>query len=156
TADVSVRLESGSALLEVVKIDKPNVIRITAGKIKTRIESNGVFRFSPDFVSVIEGKLKIEGTSTTLQKGWQTTSTDRDSKPVKTVWNTPQAVKSFLNSPKAGFVNAIVGQANFHTSEVARSDQPIQTGPSSYAEVLLRPGAFMRIDENSSVVLEST
>jgi len=39
---------------------------------------------------------------------------------------------------------------------MARSDRPIQTEASSYAEVLLRPGTFMRVDENSSVNIDST
>src|SRR6185369_4831657 len=60
SADVSVRLESGAALLEVGNLDKPNIIRITAGDVRTRIDSKGVFRFSENSVSVIDGKLKID------------------------------------------------------------------------------------------------
>src|SRR5207244_4336925 len=38
----------------------------------------------------------------------------------------------------------------------AREDQPIRTGPSSYLELLLAPGSFMRMDENSEVIIDSS
>src|SRR5262245_12279487 len=154
-ADVSIKILSGGAVLEVSKIDKPDKIRIAVGKVKAVIDSKGVFRFSENTVSVLEGKAKIDDSSLTVQKGWQVTNVAGDYRQSKLVQNTPPGVKSFLNSPKAGFVNAVQGEANVHASDVARSDQPIQTGPASYVEVLLRPGAFMRIDEKSSVVIDS-
>jgi hypothetical protein len=153
--DVSVRIESGSALVEVEKIDKPHRIRVASGNLKTFIDSRGVFRFSENSASVIEGRLGILGSSTTVQKGSQVTADGNDYRQSKPTLSTPATFKSFLNSPKAGFVNAVQGDANIHLQDTARSDQPIQTGPSSYAEVLLRPGAFMRLDENSSAVIDS-
>ncbi len=155
-ADVSVRIESGTALVEVEKVDKSDRIRISFGDLKTAIDSKGVFRFSQDSVSVIDGKLSIVGTNVTLQKGWQFTRAGADFKQSKLTLTTPPVFKSFLNSPKAGFVNAVQGEANVHLLDTVKSDQPVQTGPASYVELLLRPGAFMRLDENSSVVIEST
>src|SRR5207237_9198215 len=68
--DVAVRIESGSALLDVSKIDKPNRIRVAMAGIRTVIDSKGVFQFSKTGVSVLDGKLKIDGASFTVQKGW--------------------------------------------------------------------------------------
>jgi hypothetical protein len=155
SADVSVRIESGTALVEVEKLDKPNRIRVAVGDMKTAIDSKGVFRFSENTVSVIEGKLGVVGASVTVQKGSQLTNVHGDYRQSKLTLTTPQVFKGFLNSPKAGFVNAVQGEANVHAMETVKSDQPVQTGASSYVELLLRPGAFMRVDENSSVVIES-
>lgn len=153
--DVSVRIESGSALVEVEKIDKPHRIRVASGNLKTFIDTRGVFRFSDNSASVIEGRLGLLGSSASVQKGSQVTAEGSEYRQSKPIISTPAAFKSFLNSPKAGFVNAVQGDANIHLQDTARTDQPIQTGPSSYAEVLLRPGAFLRLDENSSVVIDS-
>ena len=107
TADVSVRLKSGAALLEVADLDKPNIITIAAGDLKTRIDSKGVFRFSENSVSVIDGKLKIDGPSITLQKGWNVTAMGGDYKKTKLAPNTPDVFKAFLSSPKAGFITLL-------------------------------------------------
>jgi hypothetical protein len=153
--DVSVRIESGTALVEVEKLDKPHRIRVAAGNLKTLIDSRGVFRFSENAAAVIEGKLGIMGSSTIVQKGSQINSTGNDYHQSKLALVTPPVFKNFLSSPKAGFVNAIQGEANVHVLDTVRTDQPVQTSPSSYLELLLRPGAFMRIDENSSAVIDS-
>jgi hypothetical protein len=155
SANVSVRLESGAALLEVANLDKPKSIRITTGDVRTRIDSKGVFRFSENSVSVIDGKLMIDG-GPLVQKGWKATNVGGDYRQSRLVLNTPEPFRAFLNSPKAGFVNAVQGKANLRALEVARSDRPIQTEASSYVEVLLSPGTFMRVDENSSVNIDST
>jgi hypothetical protein len=154
-SEVAVRIESGSALVEVEKIDKPDRIHVTAGEVTTLIDSRGVFRYSTNSVSVIDGKLKIEGSSTTVQKGSRFANNGHDPAQTRLELSTPAVFKSFLNSPKAGFVNAVQGEVNVHQSDTVKSDQPVQTGPASYVELLLRPGAFMRVDENSSVIIES-
>src|SRR5947209_7734655 len=68
--DIAIRIESGTVLFEVPKIDKPNRIRITSGSLKASIDSKGVFRVSGNTIAVMEGKLKVEGTALILQKGW--------------------------------------------------------------------------------------
>jgi ferric-dicitrate binding protein FerR (iron transport regulator) len=153
--NVSVRIQSGSALVEVPKIEKGNRIHVAVGNIKALIDSKGVFRFSGDTVSVMDGRLKIDGGSVTVQKGWQLTNSDGKYRQSKLVLTTPAPFKSFLNSPRAGFVNALQGEVNVQAFEVARQDQPIKTGPASYAEILLSPGSFMRVDESSEVVIDS-
>lgn len=154
-ADVSVLIESGTALVEVEDIEKPNRIRVAVDDLKTVIDSRGVFRFSKNTIAVLDGKIGVSGTSIVVQKGSQITKAGGDYKQEKLALNTPQVFKNFLNSPKAGFVNSIQGDANVKLMENVRSDQPVTTGPASYMELLLRPGAFMRIDENSSVVFDS-
>ena len=154
-SNVSVRIETGSALVEVPKIEKPDRIRVTVGNLRALIDSKGVFHFSKAAVSVFDGKLKLDGDSLIVQKGWQVTDTGGEYRQSKLALMLPPAFKSFLNSPKAGFVNAVEGQTNVQKYEVAHEDQPIKTGPASYVELLLSPGAFLRIDESSEVKIDS-
>jgi hypothetical protein len=153
--DVSVRLESGTGLVEVEKLDKPHRIHVTAGNLKIVIDSRGVFRFSKDTASVIDGKLAISGSSMSVQKGWEVRAADGDYRQSKVVLNTPQVFKNYLSSPRAGFVNAVFGDANVQLSDTVHQDQPVQTGQGGYVELLLRPGAFLRLDENSSIMIDS-
>ena len=141
-------------MVEVEDIERSSRIRVASGDLNAVIDSKGVFRFSDNGADVLEGKLEITGT-TTIQKGWHVSNVG-DYKQTKLVLNTPQVIKAFLGSPKAGFVNAIHGDVNVRLLDSVKSDQPVQTGPASYVELLLRPGAFMRMDENSSIVFEST
>jgi hypothetical protein len=140
-------------VIEVEDIERSTRMRIASGDLNAVIDSKGVFRFSDNGADVLEGKLEITGT--TIQKGWHVSNVG-DYKQTKLVLNTPQVIKAFLGSPKAGFVNAIYGDVNVRLLDTVKSDQPVQTGPASYVELLLRPGAFMRMDENSSIVFEST
>jgi len=113
-----------------------------------------VFRFSGNSVSAIEGRFKLDR-GLTVQKGSQITSTGGEYRLSRLTLTTPSVFKSFLGSPKAGFVNAIEGDVNIRANEIAREEQPIKTGPASYVELLLCPGAFMRLDENSEVLFDS-
>src|SRR5258706_5462440 len=88
-ADVSVRIEGGSALLEISKLDKPNQIHVTMGNIRALIDSKGVFHFSPNGIAVTDGKLKIESGSLTVQKGWQVNSVGSDCRQTKIALVTP-------------------------------------------------------------------
>ena len=157
-ADVAVRIESGTALVEVEKIEMTDHLRISDGDLKTSIDlKGGVFRYSDNTVTVLDGKLSVAGISMPVQKGSQASFVNGDFRQTKLALSTPAVFKSYLNSPKAGFVNAVHGEnMNVKLLETVKSDQTVQTGEGSYVELLLRPGAFMRVDENSSVVIEST
>src|SRR5437867_2944165 len=61
----------------------------------------------------------------------------------------------FIISAKAGLVNYVDGQINVRLHEQVSVGTPIQTGPHSHVEMLLNPGSFLRLDENSTVVLDS-
>jgi len=61
----------------------------------------------------------------------------------------------FIISAKAGLVNAVDGTANVHVQEMVPAGAPIQTGPSGRVEILLNPGTFLRLGEDSQAVLDS-
>jgi hypothetical protein len=60
----------------------------------------------------------------------------------------------YVVSVKAGLVNHVQGTANVVEMEQVRQGHSIQTADNGYAEVLLTPGSFLRIGENSAVVLD--
>jgi hypothetical protein len=60
----------------------------------------------------------------------------------------------YVVSVKAGLVNHVQGTANVAEMEMARPGRPISTAANGYVEVLLTPGSFLRIGENSAVVLD--
>lgn len=60
----------------------------------------------------------------------------------------------YVVSVKAGLVNHVQGTANVTEMQMARPGEPIRTAANGYAEVLLTPGSFLRIGENSAVVLD--
>ena len=64
-------------------------------------------------------------------------------------------VMQFIISAKAGLVNAVDGTANVHVQEMVPAGAPIQTGPSGHVEILLNPGSFLRLGEDSQAVLDS-
>ena len=60
----------------------------------------------------------------------------------------------YVVSVKAGLVNHVQGTANVAEMEMASPGRPIRTAANGYVEVLLTPGSFLRIGENSAVVLD--
>lgn len=63
-------------------------------------------------------------------------------------------VMQFIISAKAGLVNAVDGTANVRVQEQVAAGAPIQTG-TGRVEILLNPGTFLRLDEDSEAVLDS-
>jgi len=61
----------------------------------------------------------------------------------------------YIVSAKAGLINYVDGQANVQLHQQIDVGMPIETGPRGHAEVLLNPGSFLRIGEQSRVVLDS-
>jgi hypothetical protein len=61
----------------------------------------------------------------------------------------------FVVSTKAGMVNHVQGDVSLKASESAVAGVPIATGPGGYAEILLNPGSFLRLGENSQAVIEN-
>jgi hypothetical protein len=59
----------------------------------------------------------------------------------------------FVVSVKAGLVNHVQGTANVTEMEMARAQRPIRTGTDGYAEILLSPGSFLRLGEDSEAVI---
>ncbi|MBI2150486.1 MAG: FecR domain-containing protein [Acidobacteria bacterium] len=60
----------------------------------------------------------------------------------------------FVVSTKAGLVNYVQGSANVRATQIVPTGVPIRTGPEGFAEILLNPGSFLRLGQNSEVVLE--
>jgi hypothetical protein len=58
-------------------------------------------------------------------------------------------------SAKAGFVNYVDGSANVRRQQQVQVGVPVQTQSGSHVELLLSPGSFLRIGENSVVVMDS-
>ena len=64
------------------------------------------------------------------------------------------ALMQYVVSVKAGLVNHVQGTANVVEMEQISQGHSIQTADNGYAEVLLTPGSFLRVGENSSFVLD--
>src|SRR5689334_5825231 len=64
-------------------------------------------------------------------------------------------IMQFIISAKAGLVNAVEGVANVQVQEQVPVGKIIQTGPAGRIEIILNPGSFLRIGENSQAVLDS-
>lgn len=64
-------------------------------------------------------------------------------------------VMQFIISAKAGLVNAVEGTANVRVQQLVAAGASIQTGPSGRVEILLNPGTFLRLGEDSEAVLDS-
>jgi hypothetical protein len=65
-------------------------------------------------------------------------------------------VMQFIISAHAGLVNYVDGQANVRVHDQVAAGIPIETSAGSRVEILLNPGSFLRLDQNTSVVLDST
>ena len=61
----------------------------------------------------------------------------------------------YVVSVKAGLVNHVQGTVNVAEMEMVDPGQPIQTGRNGYAEILLNPGSFLRLGEDSEAVIDN-
>jgi uncharacterized membrane protein YgcG len=61
----------------------------------------------------------------------------------------------YVVSTKAGLVNYVQGTANVKATQGVATGVPIKTGPEGFAEILLNPGSFLRLGENSEAILDS-
>jgi hypothetical protein len=57
-------------------------------------------------------------------------------------------------STKAGYVNYVQGPANVSGTQTVSVHTPVRTGSGAFAEVLLNPGSYVRLDENSEIELD--
>src|SRR5262249_52915902 len=60
----------------------------------------------------------------------------------------------FLVSTKAGLVNYVQGTATVKPATSVAAGQTVKTGPGGAVEILLNPGSYLRLGENSQVVLD--
>src|SRR6185369_16661434 len=61
----------------------------------------------------------------------------------------------FLVSTKAGLVNYVKGSATVRAATSVPAGKVVQTGPNGNIEILLNPGSYLRMGENTQVVLEN-
>jgi hypothetical protein len=64
-------------------------------------------------------------------------------------------VMQFIISAKAGLVNAVDGPANVQVQQQVQAGALIETAPRGKVEILLNPGSFLRLGEDSEAVLDS-
>ena len=64
------------------------------------------------------------------------------------------ATTQFLVSTKAGLVNYVQGSANVKAATSVPAGEVISTGPGGAVELLLNPGSYLRMGENTRVVLD--
>jgi len=62
----------------------------------------------------------------------------------------------YVISVKAGLVNHVQGTTNVKVLESVRAGHSVKTGPDGYVEILLRPGSFLRLGEDSEASLDDT
>src|SRR5215467_7554801 len=61
---------------------------------------------------------------------------------------------SFIVSTKAGVVNYVKGASTVKAATTVAPGQIVATGPGGAVELLLNPGSYLRMGENTRVVLE--
>ena len=71
------------------------------------------------------------------------------------MFRTAIVVMQFMISAHAGLVNYVEGPVNVQLHQQLGVGSPVQTGLQGHAEILLNPGSFLRVGENSTVVLDS-
>jgi len=64
------------------------------------------------------------------------------------------ATTQFLVSTRAGLVNYVQGSANVKAAISVPAGEIISTGPGGAVELLLNPGSYLRMGENTRVVLD--
>src|SRR5215510_16185719 len=72
--NIAVRVLKGAAIIEVAEADKHTPIQVATGNLRTVIVSPGLYRFSGDTATVMDGKLRIADSSMTVKKGQQITA----------------------------------------------------------------------------------
>jgi len=60
----------------------------------------------------------------------------------------------FVAVTRAGYVNYVQNPANVRATQTLDVRTPIKTGSGGFAEILLNPGSYLRLAENSEAVLE--
>src|SRR5262249_15224246 len=64
------------------------------------------------------------------------------------------ASTSFIVSTKAGVVNYVKGASTVKAATTVEPGKIVQTGPGGAVELLLNPGSYLRMGENTSVVFD--
>lgn len=91
--DIAVRIVSGTAIIEAIGFDKDTSLKVTSGNLTAEIIKDGIFMFSRDKVTILEGKLQTADSKIVFTKGWQL-SKDESYRAIKA----PKGVSTVLET----------------------------------------------------------
>ncbi len=61
----------------------------------------------------------------------------------------------YVVATKAGLVNDVKGLTNVKSMQLVEANMPVRTGPTGFVELLLTPGAYLRLGTSAEVVLDN-
>jgi hypothetical protein len=152
---VIIRVTSGTVLIAAKDLDSGFPIHVIAGDLHALVLSKGLYRFSSNTAEIVDGRLSPADTEKNFRKGSMLRVEERRYIESALPKDADSALKKFLGEPKAGFVNAVVGQVNVKLHDQMREGQTIRTGPGGRVEVVVGTNEFLRLDENSAVVFDA-
>ena len=79
--NVSVRLNSGTAVVEAVGFDEEAPLEVVNGDLKVKIIKDGIYSLSDGTVKIVEGQLRVDGKKTAYKKGWVVSATNAYKSP---------------------------------------------------------------------------
>src|SRR5215470_4644743 len=62
----------------------------------------------------------------------------------------------YVVATKAGLVNDVKGLTNVKRMQMVEPLSAVRTGPTGFVELLLTPGAYLRLGSNAEAVLDNT
>lgn len=68
---IVIELTRGEALIETANVDRKHPITVLSGGLHVRLTDNGLYRFMPDVVTVLAGKLALDGSPKAIKRNWQ-------------------------------------------------------------------------------------
>lgn len=152
---VILRVTSGTVLISARELDSEFPIHVITGDLHALVLSKGLYRFSPNTAEVVDGRLSPADSDKSFRKGAMLRVEDRRYIESPLPRDADSGLKKFLGEPKAGFINAVVGQVSVKLHEQVREGQTIRTGPGGRVEIVVGTNEFLRLDENSAVVFDA-
>src|SRR5262245_53638110 len=61
----------------------------------------------------------------------------------------------YVVATKAGLVNDVKGLTSVKPMQMVEANVPVRTGPTGFAELLLTPGAYLRLGPNAEMVMDN-
>jgi hypothetical protein len=120
--DISLRLVSGTAVVEAVGFDKERPLKVANGNLVMEIIKDGVYRFSDGTVSVVQGRIRAAGTNTVFSKGWQV-SKDETYQKVKAPKGTSTVLETWSRDR-----SKLIAAANINIARTLRRSQDTTFG----------------------------
>lgn len=112
--NIAVRITSGTAVIEAVGFDKQAPLKVTSGNLKTEIIKDGVYMFSDDKVTIVEGKLQAADNKIVFTKGWQV-SNEAGYRAIRAPKGNASALESWSRNR-----SELIAMANLNISKTLR------------------------------------